>query len=94
MCINIRHQRACVPAQIEIPIVHRNVIRRHSNIVLARDVVLRADMHEAQRHGRQPRDRVVQVRDPVVAAGLAGDVVADFGAADARGAVGVLSSTC
>lgn len=90
MSIRVQEQLPGVTPKIDVPLIHRHIVRGHGYVVPARDVVLRADMHKAEGDGRQVRHRVVGVSDAVGAAGLVGNVVADGCVADAGGAVGVL----
>ena len=81
---------ARIPHQIDAPAQHRDVPLRRHDPGPGIDVVLRAEVDEPQRPGREPRDRVVGMRDAEVPAPvLVRDVVAQGGRRDARRAVGV-----
>ena len=90
---DIEPERAGVPSIVDRALV--DVDGRGGDVAAAdgRDVVLGADVNEAEDGAgrRQARDGVVGVRDAVVATALVGDEGREGGVADARGTEGVLA---
>ena len=93
MGIKIRQigiQLARVPRKIDPPLHHLDILLGDRDIIPRADVILRAQMPEAQQQRRQPRNRIIEMRDAVIPAlVLIGDVVADLPTANARLAVRV-----
>lgn len=90
VCIDVQKQLSRVPTKIEASTVDADVARSHGNVIFRLDVVLRADVHEAKGNRGQTWDRIVVVRNAVVATRLIGDIVADLSSTDAGSAEGVL----
>jgi hypothetical protein len=87
MRFHIRDQPRRIPLeQIQTPLKNLKIPCFHVNLILHRNVVLRADMHKPHRQQRDARHRIVIMRDPIIPARLPGDIVGEHRVSDARAA--------
>jgi hypothetical protein len=95
MRINIDSKIPLVALEIQRALKHIDVCGRNRHIHSTRDIILGADVPEAQQRGRQLRDRVVLVRDTERCAhGGVAQVLRNALEPDFRRAVGVQIDGC
>ena len=81
-------QIARITSQIYIPRIRIDIRTRHRDIIASPNVILRADMPEAERQRGKPRNRIIVMRNAIVATFiLVGDIVADLAPPNARLAI-------
>lgn len=79
-----------IPQQVDRSLIPRDIRQRRRHAVGRTDVVLRTDMHEPQRHGGQPRYRILLVRHAIdVAQALVRDETRRRRPADPGSSIGI-----
>lgn len=83
MGINIHYEPRHVPPHAHRASVCLDIVLSYVLFVGLVDVVLGADVHVTHQQKRDPGDRIVPVRDAIVATGLSCDVTTDLASSDA-----------